>query len=132
MTRTVTTIFVTNTIIWPGRPLIAFFGKFLNDFCVLFLRRQLLAEELLSQHSNKHALKNKARYWGMTRIRDFEGHLRPFFFFRCFHLFRSFHSQKFAQLFLKRANMTLLLERFSEPERIFSLVVWSIYRCFRS
>ncbi len=24
---------------------------------------------------------------GMTRIRDFQGHLRPFFFFRCSHLF---------------------------------------------
>jgi hypothetical protein len=23
----------------------------------------------------------------MTRIRDFQGHLRPFFFFRCSHLF---------------------------------------------
>ena len=48
----------------------------------------------------------------MTRIRDFEGHLRPFFFFRRFYLFRSFHNQKFEQLFLKRANIALLLERF--------------------
>jgi hypothetical protein len=48
----------------------------------------------------------------MTRIRDFEGHVRPFFFFRRFHLFRSFHNQKFEQLFLKRANIALLLERF--------------------
>jgi hypothetical protein len=44
----------------------------------------------------------------MTRIRDFEGHVRPFFFFRRFHPFRSFHNQKFEQLFLERANIAPL------------------------
>ena len=48
----------------------------------------------------------------MTRIRDFEGHFHPFFFFRRSHPFCSFHNLKFEQLFLKRANIVLLLEHF--------------------
>ncbi len=56
----------------------------------------------------------------MTRIRDFEGHVRPFFFFRRSHLFRSFHKQKSEQLSLQRASIALSLERFSEPELVLS------------